>query len=202
MNSFLLVDVGNTRIKWATAHLPGFGPRRQKPHPAGDLPTRAITPTKLAALAKKYPKHFLFLSSVVPKLTPLFIRAFHGRIHVVTAGSPALGVHFDYPKPAELGADRLVAATAISAEGKFPAIIVSCGTATAFSVLNAKGRFCGGAIAPGFSVQLTSLLGATAQLPATPLRAPKSFLARSTQDAIRAGVMLSFVGGVNQALVE
>jgi type III pantothenate kinase len=79
-------------------------------------------------------------------------------------------------------------------------IVVSCGTATAFSVLDAKGRFCGGAIAPGLQTQLASLLGATAQLPDTKLSPPRTALAKSTQEAIRAGVMLNFQGGINEIL--
>lgn len=200
LNAFLLVDLGNTRIKWATAHLPGFGPKRQNPVVAGEMPTGKASQATIAALAKKYPRHFLVLASVVPKLTPAFTRAFKRRFHLVTADSPELGLRFNYPKPSELGADRLAAAAAIADAGKFPAIIVGCGTATAFSVLDAKGRFCGGAIAPGLQSLLDVLAGATAQLPATRLRAPKTFPARSTQDAIRAGVLLSFHGGVNETL--
>ena len=86
--------------------------------------------------------------------------------------------------------------------GNCPAIIVACGTATAFTVLDAKGRLCGGAIAPGLQAQLAALLGATAQLPTTTLRHPRSALARSTQDAIRAGVMLNFQGGVKEIIQQ
>ncbi len=200
LDAFLLVDLGNTRVKWATAHLPGFGPTKQEPVVAGEMATAQATPAKITALVKKYSRHHLILSSVVPKLTPAFLRAFTGRSHLITADSPALGVHFDYPKPSELGADRLAAAAAIVADGKFPAIIVACGTATAYTVLDAAGRFCGGAIAPGPLAQLDALIGATAQLRATALRVPKSPLARSTQEAIRAGVLLSFRGGVNETL--
>ena len=80
----------------------------------------------------------------------------------------------------------------------FPAIIVACGTATAFTVLDAKGRLCGGAIAPGLHAQLGALIAITAQLPSTSLKMPRSPLARSTRDAIRAGVLLSFQGGVKE----
>jgi type III pantothenate kinase len=200
LNAFLLVDVGNTRVKWAVAHLPGFGPPNRPPVVAGEIATKSATVPRIRALAKKYSRHYLVLASVVPILTPIFARAFKGRCHLVTADSPALCLDFDYPKPAELGADRLAVCAAIATEGKFPAIVVSAGTATAFSALDAKGRFCGGAIAPGLRAQLDALVGAAAQLTATKLRAPKAFPARSTQDAIRAGVLLSFHGGVDETL--
>jgi type III pantothenate kinase len=138
----------------------------------------------------------------VPKLVPVFRRAFSQRITVVTGDSRALELSFDYPRPVEIGADRLAAAVAAHAGGCYPAIIVACGTATAFTVLDAKGRFCGGVIAPGLQTQLAALLGATAQLPATTLQVPRSALAKSTQDAIRAGVMLNFRGGVKEIIHE
>jgi type III pantothenate kinase len=119
---------------------------------------------------------------------------------LVTGHSPALGLRFRYPKPAEIGADRLAAAVAVLADEIWPVIVVSCGTATAFTVLDADGRLCGGVIAPGLQTQLAALLGATAQLPATKLRPPRNALARSTGDAIRAGVVLNFQGGVKEIL--
>jgi type III pantothenate kinase len=191
---FLLIDIGNTRLKWATAGT--RGPIRA----AGDIATKGATAGWIASLTRKYPKHELVLASVVPKLVPAFRRVFSGRLVEVSASLPELGLHFHYPKPSEIGADRLAAAVAAHARGCYPAIIVACGTATAFTVLDAKGRLCGGAIAPGLQTQMAALLGATAQLPATTLRPPRTALAKSTQEAIRAGVMLSFRGGVKEII--
>jgi type III pantothenate kinase len=139
---------------------------------------------------------------VVPKWVPLFRRAFAGRLYIVTGASQKLPLTFAYPRPAELGADRIAAAVAAQADGKWPAIIVSCGTAVAVTVLDAQGRLCGGAIAPGLQAQLDALLGATAQLPATSLRLPKRLPARSTREAIRAGVLLNFRGGVKEIVTR
>jgi len=181
-------------MKWATAL--SRGPIRV----AGEIATKAASSTRIAALARKYPSHVAVLACVVPKLAPAFHRAFSGRLVEVTATLPALGLDFDYPKPTEIGTDRLAAAVAAHEEGKWPVIVISCGTATAFTVLDAKGRLCGGVIAPGLQTQLSALLGATAQLPETALQSPRSTLAKSTQEAIRAGVMLNFQGGVKEIL--
>lgn len=193
---FLLIDAGNTRLKWATAKMRG------RIQIAGEIATTKATSTWINALARKFPKHQLVLASVVPKLFPAFHRAFPRRLEVVTGTLPALGLPFDYPKPVEIGADRLAAAVAAHEAGHWPAIVINCGTATAFTMLDAKGRLCGGAISPGLQAQLDSLLSATAQLPATTLRPPRSALAKSTQDAIRAGVMLNFQGGVKEIIYK
>ena len=191
---FLLIDIGNSRIKWATAR--ARGPIRI----AGEVATKQASPARIAALARKYPGHLAVLACVVPKLLPAFRRAFAGRLIEVGASLPGLGLRLQYPKPGEIGADRLAAAVAAHEAGKWPVIVVSCGTATAFTVLDAKGRLCGGVIAPGLHTQLAALLGATAQLPDTVLQPPRSALAKSTREAIRAGVALNFHGGAKEIL--
>jgi type III pantothenate kinase len=195
---FLLIDAGNTRLKWATAG------KKWPGRVVGDIATREASAAWIKALARKYPEHRVVLACVVPKLVPIFEQAFGERLVVVKAELPELSGHadfpFNYPKPSEIGADRLAAAVAVQAWGQYPAIIVACGTATAFTVLDEKGRLCGGAIAPGLQTQLAALLGATAQLPDTFLKPPRSALGKSTQDAIRAGVMLNFQGGAKEII--
>jgi type III pantothenate kinase len=190
----LLVDLGNTRVKWATPR-PGGALRV-----AGDHPTAKLDAAWIRRLAREWPQHHLVLASVVPRWNAAFTRAFRGRATLVSGRLPQLRPLFAYRRPAELGADRVAAAAAARAHGLFPAIIVACGTATAYTVLDGKGRLCGGAIAPGLQAQLDALVGATAQLPATSLRMPRSALAKSTRDAIRAGVILSIQGGVKETV--
>jgi type III pantothenate kinase len=191
---FLLIDAGNSRLKWAVSSASGAI------RVAGEIATREATPEWIRTLARKFPEHRAVLASVVPKLVAPFGHAFKGRFHLVTADAPALGLRFHYPNPAEIGADRLAAAVAVLADGIWPVAVVNCGTATAFTVLDTRGRLCGGVIAPGLQTQLAALLGATAQLPATELRPTRRYLARSTGDAIRAGVVLNFQGGVKEIL--
>jgi type III pantothenate kinase len=200
-HSFLFVDAGNTRVKWAVADIPGRDPSQAAtPLVKGEMSTAEATPDCIREMKKNFLGYYLILASVVPKLTFDFCRTFKRGFHSVTAESPALGLDFDYPNPAEIGADRIAAAVAAHEAGNWPVIVVSCGTATAFTVLDAKGRLCGGVIAPGLQTQLAALLGATAQLPNTLLQTPCSALAKSTQEAIRAGVILNFQGGVKEIL--
>ena len=195
-SEFLLIDIGNTRLKWATARPKGTI------RVEGDIATKEAGFQAIASLARKYPKHRAVIASVVPALLPTFRRAFTGRLIEMNARLPNLGLRFNYPKPSELGADRIAAAVAAQGWNLHPAIIVACGTATAFTVVDAKGRLCGGAIAPGLQAQLDALLGATAQLPATDLRLPRRALAKSTRDAICTGVMLNYRGGAKEILQE
>jgi type III pantothenate kinase len=187
--AILLVDIGNTRMKWADATPRGAVRLR------GQVPTAQATPRWIAGWAKKHAGREVIVASVVPEISRLLRR--HLKNAVFVGGTmPGLPLALDYPRPSELGADRLAAV--IGARARGPAIIISCGTATAFSVLNKRGEFCGGLIAPGVEAQLRALAGATAQLPMTALRPVDHALGRSTRAAMRAGVLLQFQGGVRE----
>ena len=196
MSRLLLIDAGNTRTKWAvtTPHA--------KIQVRGTIATADLNAASLKRIAAKFPAHRAILSCVVPRLVPEFQHAFGRRLQTLTGKSPELPISFALRNPAKLGADRIAAAVAAHADGTWPAIIISCGTATAISVLNARGQFAGGIIAPGLQAQLDALVGATAQLPRTTIRAPRKLPARSTRDAIRAGVLLSFQGGVREMVLR
>jgi type III pantothenate kinase len=193
MKPLLLIDAGNTRLKWATVT------SRGAIRPQGSVATADATPRWLAAWAKKQAGRRLVVASVVPRISAALRRQFKDTLFV-SGTLPGLPLAFHYPRPAEIGADRLAAA--IGAQGRGAAIIVSCGTATAFSVLDKRGRFCGGAIAPGPHVLLRALVGATAQLPKTNLQHTSRALARSTQEAIRAGLLLGWQGGVREIVTR
>jgi type III pantothenate kinase len=194
LSRYLLVDVGNSRMKWASA-----GPRGEI-RPAGELATAEATPEQIHALANEFPDHIAIVVSVVPKWYAPFGEAFSRRAVYVTAALPALGLRFNYPGPREIGADRLAAAVAVSEDGPGPAIIVQCGTATAYTVLDTENRVCGGAISPGLEAQLAVLNNTTALLPKIDMHSPETFLARSTVEAIRSGVLLNFRGGVKETV--
>jgi type III pantothenate kinase len=194
MPPFLLVDLGNTKMKWATAR---DGARLR---PAGEVPTAGLSAAWIAAFARKYREHQVVLASVVPRWRPAFTRAFPRRLHIVNGNRPIPGLPFDYPRPSDLGADRIAAAVAVQALGSLPVIIVACGTATAYTVLDAQGRLCGGVIAPGPHVQLSALSRAAAQLPLTGLSRIRGAIGKSTRDAIRLGVLDSFRGGVRETV--
>jgi type III pantothenate kinase len=193
MKPHLLIDVGNSRLKWAVV-TPRGAIRLQ-----GNVATAEVMPRWLAAWTKKHAGERVVVASVVPRISDSLRRHFKDAIFV-SGTLRGLPLAFHYPRPAEIGADRIAAAVGV--QGRGPAIIVSCGTATAYSVFDKRGRFCGGAIAPGPDAQLRALLGATAQLPATTLQATTRALGRSTRDAIRAGMLLGWQGGVREIVTR
>jgi pantothenate kinase type III len=148
-HSFLLIDIGNSRTKWATAPIPGRGlgttHSRTPVQPMGEMATSEVGVKSVLALREEFQGYFLVFSSVVPAITPLFLRYFKRGVHCVEAGSSPLGF---------------------------------------------------------LHAQLTALIQQTSQLPEVSLKMPRSVLARSTTEAIRAGVMVNFQGGVKEMIAR
>ncbi|MFD2261297.1 type III pantothenate kinase [Lacibacterium aquatile] len=114
----------------------------------------------------------------------------------MVVGDPALdlGISADIERPAEVGADRLV--TALAAREKFGnnLIVIDFGTATTFDVVDEKGDFAGGVIAPGINLSIKSLYMAAAKLPRVDIRPTQSVIARSTVPAMQSGVFWGYIG--------
>ena len=96
--------------------------------------------------------------------------------------------------PGEVGADRLVNAVAVTEFYKTPAVVVDFGTATTFDVIDVKGRYAGGAIAPGINLSLEALHRAAAKLPKVNIQKPASVIGKNTVSAIQSGIFFGYLG--------
>ena len=117
-------------------------------------------------------------------------------------GDQPAGVGVDYPKPGTIGPDRL--ANAIAAKEHFggPAVVVDFGTAVTFDVVNAKGNYVGGIIAPGLAAMTDYLHEKTALLPKIKIREVKSAIGKSTEQAMLIGAVQGYRGLVRELIGE
>ena len=107
----------------------------------------------------------------------------------------------DYDTPNTLGADRWLAA--LAAHRRFGrALAIDCGSATTINLVEADGRFRGGAIAPGLAALRAGMRAATPALPAAELEAMPRVPARSSQESVDTGVLLGFAGMVERLVAE
>jgi type III pantothenate kinase len=138
------------------------------------------------------------VSNVVPAVTfnlkSLCRRYF--RTEPMFVGDPGveLGIEVLLERPEEVGADRVVNAVAGKARFGAPLIVVDIGTATTFDVVDAKGNYCGGAIAPGINLSLQALEMAAAKLPHIPIRRIEKVIGKSTVSAMQSGLFWGYVG--------
>jgi type III pantothenate kinase len=107
------------------------------------------------------------------------------------------GLKIRYRNPLDVGADRI--AGAIAAVHRKPAtnlIVVDCGTATTFDVVNAEGDYLGGVILPGIGVSAETLASRTAKLPRVEIARPETVLGRSTVESIQSGLFHGHAGAI------
>ena len=156
------------------------------------------------------------LACVVPDVTHHLVRFCEERLAVtpMIVGEEGVKLNLDVQTddPAQVGADRLVNAVAVAAEGDVPAIILDFGTATTFDVVRpaAPGSdvlaiYAGGVIAPGVYCSVEALVAAAAKLPSLTIDKfdpDLPVLGTSTTGAMKAGVLWGYVGLIDGLLTR
>jgi type III pantothenate kinase len=204
----LLIDAGNTLIKW--------GVPAQQVFSVADAGrwrhVGAVARGEVAALALAWqglPVVRALVSNVagpaVREALQATLRAAFGdelRIDWFASQAQLAGVRNRYQNPGQLGCDRF--ASAIGAHALFPRralVVATCGTATTVDAVTPDGDFLGGMILPGLGVMATSLALNTAQLPQIQsISAVASPFADNTTDAIISGCIAAQTGAIGRAV--
>ncbi|MCE2879351.1 MAG: type III pantothenate kinase [Comamonadaceae bacterium] len=200
--TFLALDVGNTRLKWALhdAARPG----------ARVLAQGAVFLENIEKLAEKEwqglepPQHIL---GCIVAGDPVKRRVMDQMEHWDTAPSWVIasaseaGLTNGYDHPARLGADRWVAMIGarhrlISRGLHSPCVLAMVGTAVTVEAIDANGRFLGGLILPGHGIMLRALESGTAGLH-VPTGEVRSF-PTNTSDALTSGGTFAIAGAIER----
>lgn len=200
VTQILVIDVGNSRLKWAMR-----GPR-------GWTARGAVANQDIGSLAVRdwqnleRPARAVGVN-VAGEAARVRVEGQLGRWRVpiewLSASAQAGGVTNRYRMPAQLGADRwaaLVAARrrAVAANETSPqaCIVVNAGTAVTIDALDASGVFLGGLILPGVELMLRALADNTAAL----RTAPGTFqeYPTTTPDALHSGSVQAVCGAIEQ----
>ena len=198
----LLFDIGNTHT-----HI-GLADERRVLKQA-DISTLTWFGGGAAALVKKFAgKNKIegaILCSVVPRATPLakkFVRTAWKISALELSPATIRGVGVDYPKPDSIGPDRLANAVAARARFGAPVVVVDFGTAVTFDVVDGKGNYVGGIIAPGLAAMTNYLHEKTALLPKIEIRDIKTAIGKSTEEAMLVGAVHGYRGLIRGLLGE
>ena len=113
------------------------------------------------------------------------------------AGEPPVewGMALDVLEPKSVGADRAVTMIAAHALHAGDLIVIDFGTATTLDVVDYKGAYKGGIIAPGINLSLDALVTAAAKLPRIAIEAPAtpSVIGRDTVSQMQIGIFWGYV---------
>lgn len=111
------------------------------------------------------------------------------------------GLVLDYEIPSQIGADRLANVLGARALGIHEGVVVDFGTATTFDVFS-DGAYHGGIICPGLQTGMRALAHGAARLAEAELRWPAAATGRTTDEALRSGILRGAVGMVEHLLAE
>lgn len=112
-----------------------------------------------------------------------------------------LGIEVLIDRPDQVGADRLVNTVAAHNRYGGSLILIDFGTATTFDVIDAKGNYAGGVIAPGINLSVDALYRASALLPRIHIRQPERVIGKATVPAMQSGIFWGYVSMI-EGLVE
>jgi type III pantothenate kinase len=189
---FLLVDSGNTNIKWALRDGLSW------------LQKGAVAQEESTLLAQEWQKlrepSCIIVSNVAGPKVRAELSILFSRWAVepswISAAAYQCGVRNYYTDPAQLGSDRwaaLIAAWQMERQG---CLVVDVGTAMTVDALSDTGEFLGGIITPGFDLMRKNLVHNTA----VPNEPGGKFCdyPDSTADAIYSGVTHAMAGAIER----
>ncbi len=199
----LLIDLGNTRLKWAMAE-------------GRDIHSgQALAHARQSDIREALRSHWQNLPrparvAIASVAASDLLEQVRWTIHRLWPGleiirpqpqAHAHGVSNAYRQPEKLGVDRWLTLLAVRRYHDLPACVVDCGTAITIDILNVRGRHLGGMIAPGLTLMKRSLVQGTEAL--------QSFqdefavgLADATEAAICNGALFAAIGLVEAVVAR
>ncbi len=201
----LLIDVGNTRIKWALLDHGNYRYGGSANHRG--LPFKDLAESLWGGLS---PPSRILVANVAGKGMERNINGWaKGKWGIkpefIVPQKAAYGVVNAYIEPAQLGADRWAALIAAHHESRGAACIVDCGTAITIDALSSEGEHLGGIIAPGLTMMRQALVKGTHRLkevPEAPMGKRVALLARDTSDAIAGGTLYAAVALIDRVVSD
>jgi len=200
----LLLDVGNTRIKWGVLDQGSI-------QRTGHVSREQLRAQGLQALTTKIPRHVdeVFASNVAGTSFATRLAGAVGMhcncdIRFARTTRSGWGVTNGYAQPRRMGVDRWVALVAAWAEFGGACLVVDAGTAITLDALDDNGVHIGGQIIPGISLMAESLATGTSDIAAVKPKASGGepdlgMFGRNTAAAVREGVQNAVAGAVDRA---
>jgi len=198
----LVIDVGNTRLKWAWLTSTGLSDQRAVVHRAakpgiwttalfesGQLPSRVLVSNVAGPEMAK-------------RLTRLTKKVFSANIEFVTAAQEFQGLTNGYLDPTLLGADRWLAMIGAWTKARSALCVVDVGTAVKVDSVDAGGQHLGGLIVPGIHMMREALMNETSDIAEAVWHSTPSLagiLANNTIGAVSRGAVFALAGLADRA---
>jgi len=183
----LLMDAGNSRLKWAVVEA-----GRWRAQGGSDYADWSALKAQLTAGTD------CFIASVA---SPVHEQQLAALLEAAGLGATWLAAEAEfaevkntYLNPRQLGVDRWMGLIAARRRSRAPALVVSVGTAMTVDALSADGVFLGGVIVPGVSLMRQALQQGTARV--ADAAGHWQAFPRTTADAVQSGIVAALCGAI------
>ena len=198
----LLIDVGNTRLKWAWLTSTGLSDQQAVVHREAKP---GLWRTALFE-SGQHPTRVLVSNVAGPKMAKTLARltkkVFRVEIEFITAAQEYNGLSNGYLDPALLGADRWLALIGAWTRARGALCVVDAGTAVKVDAVDATGQHLGGLIAPGIHMMREELMSKTSDIAKAASQSTPSLagiLANNTVGAVSRGAVFALAGMADRA---
>ncbi len=200
----LLIDIGNTRLKWAELRDGALSSQTAFPHAGADR-------VRLLEEMQRHvarPERVLIANVGGPEIAEACVDAIRAgwsiEAELVVSTAYAAGVTNAYPEPEKLGVDRWLAMIGARAMRSGALCIVSVGTAMTIDAVDVGGEHLGGLIVPGPELMVSSLLENTSDIAsrATQTHASDALFADHTFGAVHQGARHALAALADRAVRE
>jgi type III pantothenate kinase len=200
----LLVDIGNTRVKWAAWSGGELAPQHAAEHAgwsARDWQRELFSGVQfervwVATVAGASSRDALRAAAAASGVTDL---------EFVASTASACGVVNAYPQPGLLGVDRWMALIGAYHRERAACCVVDIGTAATIDAIDGHGRHLGGFILPGPRLMGAALRAGTSDLESHAAQSPAGggqLFADNTRAAIDRGCRVALASMVDRSVAE
>ena len=193
----LLIDIGNSRLKWALWQSGALERGGAMTYGSGTLSENFQSAWDKLARPERVVVSSVTGRLITAELEQWVLQRWQRDIEYISTTKHAAGVTNGYISAQQLGVDRWAAIVAAYSMTGGACLVVDCGTATTLDVVDDDGCHRGGLIIPGVQMMVQSLSRNTEQISLSKLSSRASGLGQTTGEAITIGVVESIV-----ALVE
>ncbi|MGH8508634.1 MAG: type III pantothenate kinase [Gammaproteobacteria bacterium] len=196
----LIVDVGNSRIKWEFW-------KDGCTLAQGSADTRSAFRGQLDCEWVNLPKPRRILvanvagEGIAERLTQWTMERWRVAPELATVSAAACGVRNGYDKPTQLGVDRWLGLIAVWHRYALPACLVDCGTAVTIDGLSPVGQHIGGLVLPGLSLMRHALAAHTDAIEEMQA-GDTALLAHNTRDGVVAGTAHAIAACIDRVTNE
>ena len=198
----LLLDVGNTSVKWGISNAGSIEEAGCFMHRGNDV--QALAQQSWAELRKP---SAVYIASVAGEQLQQQLSAWIGARwditpRFITTAATACGVSNAYKVPENLGVDRWAALVGAHHHTPGVSCVIDCGTAITLDLLDATGRHRGGMILPGTGMLQQLLLQNTAINSEARLPEAASLFSVATEAAVNSGCLYMVAATIDRVVAD